>query len=185
MGERLHILELIEAGEISVEEGARRLEAVTEQVIAPEPDASTPRPALARGLWQAVFWTGIGLVAGGGLLLASAYTQEGLGAQMTWGWVLFILGVVGLALGWWIQRAHWLSVRIRQFDGPNFAFALPLPLGLLAWIGRAGALFVPRMDGREIEQLFQTMQREAQEGRCLFVEVDEGPGGEQVQVCFG
>jgi len=185
MGEQLQILELIEGGEISVEEGARRLEAVGEQVIAPDPDVSTARPAPVWWLWQAVFWTGIGLVAGGGLLLASAYTQEGVGAQMTWGWVLFILGVVGLALGWWMQRARWLSVRIRRLDGPKFAFVLPLPLGLLAWIARAAALFVPEIDGREIDELFRAMQREAGEGRCLFVEVDEGPGGEQVQVCFG
>ena len=76
MDERLHILELIEAGEISVEEGARRLDALAQPPEPPEPAAppaaSAARPAWVRWLWQPVVWTGVALLAGSGLLLATA-----------------------------------------------------------------------------------------------------------------
>jgi len=183
MDERLQILKLIETGEISVEEGARRLEALTE--TPDEPDTHIARPAWVQWLWQATFWTGIGLVAGGGLLLGSAYTQEVASARMTWGWILFILGVLGLGLGWWLQRAHWFSLRIRQADGPNISFALPLPLGLIAWGLRVAAPFVPQLEGTGVDELILAMREEARNGCPFFVQVDEGAGGEQIRVHFG
>lgn len=189
MEERLQILELIEAGEISAREGARRLEALTEIAETPEapatPAASVPRPALARWLWQAVFWTGGGLVAGGGLLVGSVYSESIAAGWLAWGWILFTLGVVGLVLGWWLRRAHWLSLRVQQPDGPNIFFALPLPLGPIAWVLRVVAPFVPQLEGTGVDELILAMREEARDGRLLFVEVDEGEGGEQVQVYFG
>ena len=129
MDERMRILELIESGEISAEEGARRLEALTESGEAPEPLAApaapVPRPALVRWLWQGAFWTGVALMAGGGLLVASVYSESIAAGWLAWGWIIFLLGVVVVLLGWWLQRAHWLSVRVRQPDGPNMVMNSP------------------------------------------------------------
>jgi hypothetical protein len=183
---RLEILELIEEGEISVEEGARRLETLADAGGAADaPSTPVARPGLVRWVWQIVFWTGAGLVAGGGLLLAPTYTQEVAVGQVVWGLVLFVLGVMGLLLGWWLQRAHWVSVRIRQPDGPSFAFALPLPLGPIAWITRIATHLVPELKGTGVDEVILALREEAREGRHLFVEVDEGAGGEHVQVYVG
>ena len=189
MDERLRILELIEAGEISAGEGARRLEAlagIVEPSHAPAtPAASVPRPALVRWLWQGVFWTGVALVVGGGLLVASVYSESIAAGWLVWGWILFTLGVLGVLLGWWLQRAHWLSVRVRQPDGPNIFLALPLPLGPVAWILRFLRPFVPQLEEMGIDELILAMREELRDGRPFLVEVDEGKGGEQVQVYFG
>jgi hypothetical protein len=192
MGERMHILELIEAGEISAEEGARRLEAVMESVeipgtsgTSPTPPAPVPRPAMVEWLWQVVFWTGVGLVAGGGLLVASVYSGSIAAGWLVWGWIVFVLGVLGISLGWWLQRAHWLSVRVRQPDGPNVFIALPLPLGSVAWILRIARPFVPQLAETGADEVILALRDEMRQGRPLSVEVEEGEGGEQVQVYFG
>lgn len=189
MDERMQILELIEAGEISAEEGARRLEALAQATERPgaaaTPAVPIPQPALVRWLWQIVFWLGGGLVAWGGFLLVSFYTREVHSGWLTWGWILFILGVLGVLLGWWLQRAYWLSVRVRQSDGPNVLVVLPLPLGPLAWILRIVRPFVPELDETGADELLLAMRDEMRNGRPLLVEVDEGESGQQVQVYIG
>lgn len=189
MDERLRILELIEAGEISVAEGARRLGALTETTETPDaPAASTTpvtRPAWVRWLWQIALWMGIGLAAGGGFLLLSFYTREVATRWLTWGWILFVLGVLGVLLGWWLQRAPWFSLRVREPEGPNIAFALPLPLGPIAWILRIIRPFVPQLEETGVDELLLAMRDEMKKGRPFVVEVNEGDDGEQVQIYFG
>jgi hypothetical protein len=189
MDEQLRILELIEAGEISVEEGVRRLEALAGAAETPEPrpapTAPVARPAWVRWVWQPVFWTGVGLLAGGGLLVNSVYAWGVARGWLIWGWLLFALGLLGVLLGWWLQRAHWLFVRVRQPDGPNIFIAIPLPLGPLAWILRVVRPFVPQLKQTGVDEMVLAMREEVRGGRPLRVEVDEGQGGEQVQVYFG
>jgi len=189
MDERLRILELIEAGEISVEEGVRRLEALaqpaesSEPPVAPEPTVA--RPAWVRWLWQPVLWTGVALTAGGGLLLTTVYTGEVAGGRLVWGWLMFALGVLTLLLGWWLQRAHWLYVRVREHEGPRLTLAFPLPLGLVAWGLRVARPFVPRLEETGVDELILAMRDEMRHGRPFVVDVDESEGGERVQVYFG
>ncbi len=189
MGERLRILELIESGEISVEEGARRLEATAEvdetskSTVAPT--APIAHPALVRWLWQGVSWAGVGLATGGGLLLTAVYAGEIAARWATWGWMLFVLGMLGLALGWWLRRANWLSVRVRQPDGPNVFIALPLPLGLVALGLRIARPFVPQLEGTGVDELLLALRDEMKDGQPILVEVNEGEGREQIQVYFG
>lgn len=189
MDERLRILELIEKGEINAEEGARRLEMLAETVEASDaadaPATPVVRPALVRILWQAVFWTGVGLVAGGGLLVTAVYAWEVATGWLICGGLLLALGVLGLVLGWWLQRAHWFSLRVRQADGPNISFAFPLPLGLVAWGLRIARPFVPQLEETGVDELLLAMQEELRDGRSFLVEVDEGEDGERVQVYFG
>ncbi|MBU0702852.1 MAG: hypothetical protein KKC18_03215 [Chloroflexi bacterium] len=181
----MQILEMIEAGEISVEEGARRLEAATEPAASPVTPAFAPRPAVVRWLWQAAFWIGVALMAWGGWLLASSRAGEVTTGRLIWAWLLLSLGVIGVILGWWLQRARWLYVRVRQADGPNITIALPLPLGLVAWGLRIARPFVPQLKGAGVDELLLAMEKELRDGRPFVVEVDDEDDGEQVQVYFG
>ena len=171
MEERLQILTLIENGTISVAEGVRRLEATAETDAPPAP---AHRPALVRWLWQAAFWPGVALLTGGGLLLASAYSS---GGKLIWGWLIFIAGVLGMILGWWLQRAHWLYVRVQQPDGPNITLAFPLPLGLVALGLSIARPFVPHLAEVRADELLLALRDELDTGRPFIVDVDE-----QVQV---
>ena len=191
MEQRLRVLELIEAGEISVEEGVRRLEVLVEVSETPVasapagPAASIARPALVQWLWQAVFWTGVALVAGGGLLMVSFHTRKVATRWLTWGWVLFILGVLGVLLGWWLQQAHWFSLWVRQSDGPNISFALPLPLRPITWVLRILRPLVPQLEATGIDELVLAMREEMRDGHPIMIEVDDKEDGDQVRIYLG
>ncbi len=196
MSERLRILELIEAGEIDAGEGARRLEALTEgrrlspiidppKHTPPSKPPDVPRPAIVRWLWQGAFWTGIALLAGGGLLVASVYSGIAATGRMVWGWILFILGVLMAMFGWWLQRAHWLSVRVRQSNGPNITIALPMPLTLVAWGLRIARPFSPELEETKADELLLALRDEIKKGNPFYVEVNDEEDGEHVQVYFG
>ena len=210
MNERLRILQLIESGEISVEDGVRRLQRLSgsEAGLGPEPEQAAPgvedvaapeaspqagpqaesagqpvRPSLVRIVWRTVFAIGVALVAGGGFLLARAYSSEGI-PGLTWGWVLFALGVGAMALGWWLQRARWFYLRVREHEGRAFTIALPLPLGLVVWLVRVAEPFVPQLQGLDADRLILAMRDELRDGRGMTITVDEGEAGDQVELYF-
>ncbi|MGD8997998.1 MAG: hypothetical protein PVH80_07800 [Anaerolineae bacterium] len=198
MSERLTILQLIESGQISVEEGVRRLEALeqsgeggaaeTEGALATSADAARPafepaRPGFVRIVWQIVFGVGVAVLAGSGLLLANAYGAEGR-PGLAWGWVLFTLGLLVMGLGWWLQRARWFYLRVREHDGPAFTIALPLPLGLVIWLLRVAKPFVPQLRGTGADELMFALREELGEGRPFVIDVDEGENGDRVEMHF-
>ncbi len=213
MDERVRILDLIESGQIDVEEGVRRLEELNRAETGPAPEAegraapaapadvaasqsaSQAEPAAAsvhlpwvRIVWQIVFGVGVTVMAGGGLLLARAQARspgrEGM-PGLTWGWVLFILGLLVLVLGWWLQRARWFYLRVREHDGAAFTIALPLPLGLVLWLLRVARPFVPQLQEMgDVDQLILAMRDELRDGRSFVIDVDEGEGGDQVEIYF-
>jgi hypothetical protein len=133
--------------------------------------------------WQIVFGVGIAVLAGGGLLLARAYGREGM-PGLTWGWVVFVLGLLVLLLGWWLQRARWFYLRVREHEGAAFTIALPLPLGLVVWLLRIAGPFVPQLQDVEADQLILAMRDELENGRSFVIDVDEGEDGDHVELYF-
>jgi hypothetical protein len=144
-----------------------------------------PRPALVRWLWQGAFWIGIALLAGGGMLVGSVYAGNAAVGRMTWGWILFILGVLMALFGWWLQRAHWLLVRVRQSHGPNVTIALPMPLTLVAWGLRIARPFSSDLEQTKADELLLALRDEIKKGNPFYVEVNDKEDGEHVQVYFG
>jgi len=195
MNKRLRILELIEAGEISAAEGVQRLEALAWESERSEEDGATvapaqpapraARPVVAHVAWQATFWTGVALAAGGGLLVSSAYGRGVSPGWLPWSWALFILGVIVTLIGWWMRRARWLSVRVQEEGGPRIAFALPLPLGLAGWALRAARPFVPQLQEAGMDELVLAMREELRSGSPLVIEVNDEEDGDHVEVVFG
>lgn len=196
--ERLRVLDLIESGQISAEEGVRRLERLSEteiaetspcaEVSAPtgaggQAPAEFPLPGLVRNSWQIVFGVGVAVLAGGGFLLTRGYTREGT-PGLAWGWVIFVLGLLILLLGWWLQRARWFYLRVRERDGSSFTIALPLPLGLVVGLLRIAKPFVPQLEELEVDQLILAMRGELESGRSFVISVDEGEDGDQVEMYF-
>ncbi|MGD1995134.1 MAG: hypothetical protein PVH62_00020 [Anaerolineae bacterium] len=184
---RLRILELIDAGEISVEEGARRLEALGEAAEASEEDlpaAPVGPPGWVGAVQQAVFWTGGALLIGGALLVGGVYAWGIASGWLICGWPLFTVGVLVVALAGWMPRAHWLYLNVRQEDGSRVRLALPLPLRVLGWMLRIARPFVPQLEETGADEVIEALREELRAGRPVTVEVDEGEDGERVQVYF-
>ena len=197
MDERRKILEQIESGEISVEEGAQRLEGLSigpteseepegpAQTVHPaEPAPDFAPPSYINAVRYAVLWLGVVLTAWGGSLLVSAYTSEVPSGRLGWGWVLFFLGVGGIATGWWLQGASWLYVRVREPGNRPINIALPVPFGLVAGVLRFLGPFIPQLRDTGADEVILAMRDELHAGNPLVVQVDEGEDGEQVEVYF-
>lgn len=192
MEERRRILELIESGQINVEEGVRRLEALGETAAPPppephvsEPHAPVARPLMVRVIAQVVFWTGVIVLIGGLLLVTAVYAWGIATGWLALGWPLFTVGLLVLILGWWLERAHWFSLRVRDPKGTNIALALPLPLGLIVWLVRFLSAFIPQLRETGVDELLPALYEELRAGNPLIVDVDEKETGERVQVYFG
>lgn len=192
MEERMRILERIEAGEISAGEGARQIEALlagsAETETAGRREASSsPAPPLGmrRWLWHGALWSGTALIVGGGLLIAGVYAWSIPSGWQICGWSLLALGVLGIMLSWWMQQAHWLSLRVREHDGRGVSLALPLPLGPLAWALRIASPFVPQLRETGVDELILSISEELRNGQPVIIEVNDEEDGEQVQVHIG
>jgi hypothetical protein len=187
MSERMQILEMIESGEISAAEGARRLEALAES----DQPASSPEaariglPVWVRRVCQTVFWSAIALTAGGALLIAFFYTGEAGAGSAICGWSLFVVGLPALLLGIWLPNATWFSLRVRDHRSKRISLALPLPLGPIAWIVRLARPFVPQLQDMAVDEVILALRKEVRTGHPFVVDVDEGKNGERVHVYIG
>jgi len=201
MDERLSILEMVEQGRIGVDEAVGRLKALNsdrpfeqegwkkdERVeVGSTTSTVAKRPVsgrVAAAVWQIVFGGGVVVLVGGGFLLARFYGGEAAHGR-GWGWSLFVVGVLLIMLGWWLRRATWLGIRVREHDGGAFNLAIPLPVGLAAWAVRLGGRFVPELDQDEVDALADAVRNEFDGEGMFSVHVDEGESGDQVEVTIG
>jgi hypothetical protein len=186
MSEKMRILEMIETGEISAKEGARRLEALAASAAPARPEAAPIAPPVwVRRICQAVFWSGTALTAGGALLVALFYAEEvGIGSAIC-GWPLFVVGLLSLLVGTWLPNATWFSLRVREEGSQRISLALPLPLGPIAWIARLVRPFVPQLQDMAVDEVILALRDEVSKGRPFVVDVNEGKDGERVHVYIG
>lgn len=147
--ERLQILEMIERGTISAEQGIQLLSALGGEAApaelpgsipaaeplpdfespAEEPSAKESRRGAApsspninrwRGWWQIPLWIGVTITVGSALLMYLAYQNaEGNYFWFACTWFPFLLGVAVLALAASSRTARWLHLRITQAPGES------------------------------------------------------------------
>jgi hypothetical protein len=174
MNESIHILEAVESGEMTVDEAVRRLTAATDQ---PEPETSHPAPpSWVRRLPAAVFWSGVAVTTGGGLLLTARYAWGAGPGSLICGWPSLAFGALLVTLGAWMQSAHWLTLRVQRRGRPNVALALPLPLGFVAWVLRTVRPVVPRLRDTAIDELILALGEELCDDHPIVVDVGENDG---------
>jgi hypothetical protein len=186
MEERLEILDSIERGDISVEEGLRRLQGGGEeegpQGAATAPEPAPMRPVIVRVIWRAVFWAGVAVLAGGGVLVSAVYTWSLRPVWQIVGAVLFAFGLAVMLTGWWMRTARWLSIRIREEGGTRITLAFPVPLGLVYWAVRVARPFVPQLHNAPVDELVLALRDTLDEGEPFVVDIHDEEDGDYVQV---
>jgi len=183
MNEKLQILEQIEAGEISVEEGIERLQG--ESSVAESAKAAPKPPRWVQAIWQVILWSGIVVLCGGGVLLTGVYAWSAAQGWAICGWPLLISGIGLVIVSAWLRNAHWIALRVRGEEGDRITLAFPLPLGLTALALRLLRPFVPALKETAIDEVLEALQEEIREGRPVVIEVDEADKGERVQIYMG
>lgn len=202
MTERLKILKMLEAGEIGADDAVALLAEIETPDVGEGPEsrqvevddgvgvvapASDPL-ALQRNRW-ARFWI-YPLMAGGiiavlgSLALALVYSSQAARGWLVCGWLPMILGLTVMLLALWTRRARWLHVRIREGGKRTVALSFPLPLTFTAWVLRLVRPFVPQLQETGVDELIMALRDSARD-EPISIEVQDGEGGEQVELFIG
>ena len=209
--ERLEILEMIQRGTISAEEGLKLIEALdeTEKSLSEEylsakavlentngrveSDRVNPLEGSEdfskwRKWWIIPFWIGVGITVLGGSLMYWAWSARGFGAGFFLAWIPFLLGISVLVLGWNSQTGPWLHVRIQQSPGEKpeqIAISLPLPIRFVAWILRTFGEFIPGLNTSGVDEIMLALADKTITEAPLIVDVNDDEDGERVKIYIG
>ncbi|HLE15120.1 MAG TPA: hypothetical protein VI776_10250 [Anaerolineales bacterium] len=212
--ERMQILDMVEQGVITAEEGARLLQAFRDQTDEDEPigEAASPNvepipeviesgpgggypdpefeasAARWKRWWMIPLWIGVGVTGLGSLLIFWAYQTTGLSFWFGCAWLPFLLGLAVIVMAWSSRTARWLHLRVQQRPGEwprTIAFSFPLPLRLAAWFLRAFGRYIPQLRDTGVDEMILALSRTTGPASPLLVEVDEGENGERVQIYIG
>ncbi|HLF02584.1 MAG TPA: hypothetical protein VI547_11450 [Anaerolineales bacterium] len=202
---RLHILQMIEDGKITADEGLRLINAMSgPEAAAPDaaetastgeaarPAQSSPDPDPKIRRWQQ-WWLipmsiGVGIILLGGLWMYSAYQSTGIGLWFFCASIPFLFGVVVAALAWSSRHMRWVHIRVdtNGDEKPRrIAISLPLPLGWVAWGLRTFGDRIPNLSKTAVDELLVSLAESTTPDAPIFVDVDEGEKGERVQVYIG
>ena len=206
--ENLKILELIDEGTITAEEGLHLLDVFTEIKLNADElhletgaregavtektkthiDSSHPSrdiPKLKRW-WVVPFGIGIALSLIGGLLAFGALNSHGFGLWFFLAWIPLLLGLILMGFAWVSRKSPWLHVRIYQKSKPwRIAISLPLPLRFSSWFFRTFGHFIPRIDTTGFDEIIMSLNETAKDQAPLFVNIHNDEDGDQVQVFIG
>jgi hypothetical protein len=199
--ERILILEMIETGKISSEEGLQLLADLdqpdAESIGDPEVIQSGPGPVPAhdpedlarwKKWWVIPLWVGVAVTLLGAALMYGAYTTGGLTVWFFLSWLPFLLGVATIALAWRSQTSPWIHLRIQQAPGETpqrIAFSFPLPIRLTAWVLRTFGRWIPNLDAGSLDEVILALGESADHDQPLSIVVNEGQDGEQVLIYIG
>jgi len=196
--ERRKILQMVADGKISAEEAAALMRSLEEsaeeeiEVIETESASggervSAPEFDQIRERARLFAWIPLGV----GIILTiltswwmfSIQQKAGLNFWFFCMSMLFFLGVFLIALS---GASRWLYVNVdrsHQTDWPkNITLALPLPLGLAGWFLKN---FGSHLQWDHVDEILMAILAAKTTSEPLIVNVDEGDGGERVQVFIG
>ncbi|MGD8457909.1 MAG: hypothetical protein PVF83_16135 [Anaerolineales bacterium] len=198
--DQMSILNQIECGEISSEEGIRLLQGGFDENEIFQPDSSKNRnyefpkevpPHLSdkemskwKQWWTYPFYIGVGLIILATYWLNSAYQSSGYGFWFFFSWLPLLLGTVLMALSWYSRTGTWLHVRVKS-KHQRVAISLPIPFGLVAFVVQHFGQFIPHMEDTSLDEIITALKESAKNENPLYVHVDEGEDGEQVEVFIG
>lgn len=201
--EKKKILQMVEDGKITAEEAATLMKALEEnpvedqvRIIEPEAipesayDASEFEEVKARARKYVSIPLGIGVL----LTVLAAYWMFSLTQNANYGfwffcaWFPLLLGLLLVALSAGGVNSRWLYVDILQEPGEwpqRITFGFPLPFGIATWGLRNFGHYASNLDQAKIDSLVSILSASKTIDEPLIVNVDEGDGGERVQVYIG
>lgn len=202
--ERKKILQMVADGKISAEEAATLMRALDDsaeeeiQVIEPESGFGYERsdaPEFDNVRKRAMRFSGAFLWAGIIFTVLSAWAMFGIqqNAGVNFWFVCMgaplFLGILLTVLGAGSATARWLYVNVDRSqaeDWPrNITIAFPLPLGLAGWFLKNFGRHISGLKQTNVDEIVQAIAMAKTITEPLIVNVDDGDGGERVQVFIG
>lgn len=186
--ERQKILQMINAGQISADQGAELLSALNGAEETTEPEAETlpapePLPKFDN-LWLIPLGIGTFILIVGGMMLSSAY-QAGGWLLFVCGWPLFAIGLLIIIAAWFAQRGPWVHIRITHEKKNQRDIKISVPLNPAVFILKIVRPFIPRLKNTGIDEVLMSLQGNVNRDQPLVVDVNKAEDGERIQVVIG
>ena len=206
------ILDMIEQGALTAEEGLRLIDAMNvgksegddlynlspEEVTVSADDILEPsEPRISaeelerlkqlKRWWVFPFAIGLVITTLGALWMFAGYSRTGFSWGFWLSWIPFIIGIFVLALSFQSSRSVWLHVRIKQKRGespPRISISLPLPLSLTLWLINTFGHKIPGLDDLPLGDISELLDRISPE-EPFYVHVNDKDNGEMVEVFIG
>ena len=198
------ILDMVEEGSITAEEGLRLINAMdgggkakpaqaAVEVLPPMGEEDAPRISeeerrrmnKLKRWWVLPFGIGLLVTTLGAIWMYTSYT-----ASAWWGfwlaWIPFLIGIFVVAVSFQTSRSVWLHVRIKQSPGESparIAISLPLPVGLTRWFLRAFGGRIPGLKDQPYQDYADILDNLSPE-EPFYVHVND-EDGEEVEVFIG
>lgn len=196
---RLEILQKIESGEVTPEDGLRQLNAIEDAqpttgqefadpatdpavmvISPPHPDAGSMPDADAPdyGRFRVISWALFGAFLLLTLISANWMIQSWQIRPYGWGfwlsWIPFAIGVLGMATS---LNTRWLHIRVSEMENgkrKHIRISLPLPLGLVSWFFKMNPSWLPQgMRNKNIGETLGEVNQSISRNEPFFIEVDE------------
>ena len=209
--ERLEILEMIQKGTISPDEGLKLIEAIGESDEISELEYASAKAELEeiiepvttndyvqeidqedlskiKGWWIIPFSIGVTITVLGGALMYWAWAAHGIGIGFVAAWLPFLIGIGLLALGWNSRTGPWIHIRVKQKPGEKperIAISFPIPNRFFAWSLRTFGSFIPKMNLSGADEILLALGNYSQGDAPLTIDVDDSDDGEKVKIYIG
>jgi len=190
------ILELVESGRLTPQEGASLLGLISEPLESEQAEQSEADSAstesqrneqtfAARPYWLYPFWAGLAVMLVGAAVVVCAY-ERGDVTLWTWllGWTPLLLGLAVVTIALWARRALWIHLRITNQDS-RVSLSSPVPLRLTAAVLQVARRFVPQLRQTVADEAILALRDGLKEGNPISIEVSDEAEGEHVQVYVG
>jgi len=211
--ERLKILDMIDSGTITAEEGMRLMAALEHDLegeflenelpliddVAFNDDEmqgiETPVDSMDaeeiqrwKRWWSVPLWIGLGIVILSSLWMQNTWSGNVLGIWFLCSWIPMLLGILMMVFAWNSRTAPWLHVRVHQAPGEKperIAISFPLPLRISAWVLRRFGHHIPNIDVTALDEILIALNDAKVDNAPLFIDVHDDEDGEHVQVFIG
>lgn len=206
------ILDMIERGELSAEDGMRLIRAmgaspdpsmiddqvtsdhpdvtpVTGEVLEPEPPRISKeeqrRMKQLKRWWLLPFGLGLLITALGATWMYTGYMNRGFSWGFWLSWIPFIIGIFVVAVSFQTSRSVWLHLRVKQKPGEKperISISFPLPITLTQWFLSVFGNKIPGLRSQPIDDISEILKDISPEDP-FYLQVDDD--GEQVEILIG
>jgi hypothetical protein len=196
--EQKKILQMVESGQITAEEGATLLGLVSESEPDDPDDVPQEQPPATAAAedredrwvppqpyWLYPLSAGLIVMLVGGAVVAAAY-QQGRASPWTLvcGWIPLFLGLAVVTIAAWARTARWIHMRIIDRND-NISLSFPLPLRFSALIIRMTRRFVPQFRDTGVDEAILALRDGLTDGQPIMIEVNNEEEGEYVRIHIG
>jgi hypothetical protein len=201
--EKKKILQMVEDGKVTAEEAVALIKALEEAAAEDEVkvfeseaerESADGVPEFEEVKARARRYASIPLGIGIGLTVLAGYWMFALTQNSNYGfwffcaWFPLLLGILLVTLSAGGVNSRWLYVDVKQEPGEwpqRITLGFPIPFGLVSWGLRNFGHYARDINQVQMDAIVEALDASKALHEPLIVDVDEGDGGERVQVFIG